>query len=117
MDVNTVTHIVNLVCQQNRLVDGIILLRKETKMGLFQAKQYLQEGKEEGETCLYNKLCSDFVQNTSDLLLLARIEMQRWMVEVERLERLLITETEAEDFANDLKMGVIRAYKWIPGNG
>lgn len=99
MDVNTVTYIVNLFCQQHQQIEAIKLFRRETNLDLSSAHRYLRDGAQEGENALFVKMCADFVQTTSDLLLLARVEKQRWTVEVDRLEALLLT--ELEELASD----------------
>jgi hypothetical protein len=89
MDIDKATEIVRVMCQTQRKIEAIKLLRYDTGMGLTEAKNYLEVYSKDGndQDSLLKQLCQDFVNSKQDLLVLAVKEQRYWNERVAELTR------------------------------
>lgn len=89
MDISTATEITRVMCQTRRKIEAIKILRADTKMGLIQAKDYLEVYSKDGsdDKALFKQLCDDFVQNKADLLILLVAEQRQLESRIAELMR------------------------------
>jgi len=79
--------------ESRRLLEAVRILRKETAMGLWDAKVFLEQFDTDGLTTaqlhikLFEKLCDDFVQSPEDLLFIKKDQLHRLIDEIDELER------------------------------
>lgn len=90
-----------LMWSVGKKIDAIKAFRYETSLGLTQAKDYLEQHFLAGEDGLRQKLADDFVQNSQDLLILAKEEKKRLEAYIADLETQIAEEdsnlTEGQD--------------------